>query len=95
MTKVKFKEKINNYLDNLSISKVEEIANYIEQLYQAEKSQPKLEKQPSELGKKLRVIRAEIIAQGEHLLTAEQVEMEKKNRQGEYQETFALYPSFL
>ncbi len=84
MTQVKFKEKINNYLDNLPTSKLEEIATYIEQVYQAEKSQLKLEKQPSELGKKLRAIRAEITAQGEPLLTAEQVETEKKNRQGEY-----------
>jgi hypothetical protein len=86
MKPVKFKEKINKYLDNLPTSKLEEIATYIEQVYQAEQSQFKIEKQPSELGKKLRAIRAEIIAQGEPLLTAEQVEIEKKNRQGEYQE---------
>ncbi|WP_199295561.1 hypothetical protein [Cyanobacterium aponinum] len=41
-------------------------------------------KQPSSLGKKLRAIRAKIIAEGEPLLTAEQVEIEKKMRQGEY-----------
>jgi hypothetical protein len=55
-------------------------------MYQAEEAQHKSEKQPSELGKKLRAIRAEIIAEDELLLTAEEVEAEKKARQGEYQE---------
>ena len=58
MKPVKFKEKINKYLDNLPTSKLEEIAIYIEQVYQAEQSKFKIEKQPSELGKKLRAIRA-------------------------------------
>ncbi|WP_373480498.1 hypothetical protein [Geminocystis sp.] len=86
MTEVQIKEKINNYLDRLPTSKLEEIAIYIEKIYQTEKSQNKPVKEPSELGKKLRAIRAEIIAEGEPLLTAEQVEIEKKIRQGEYQE---------
>lgn len=86
MTKLQIKEKINNYLDKLSTSKLEEIASYVEKMYQAEETQHKSTKQPSELGKKLRAIRAEIIAEGEPLLTAEQVEIEKKIRQGEYQE---------
>ncbi|WP_017293301.1 hypothetical protein [Geminocystis herdmanii] len=84
MTEVKIKEKINNYLDKLSTPKLEEIAIYIEKIYQLEFDQNKSEKQPSALGKKLRAIRAEIIAEGESLLTAEEVEIEKKIRQGEY-----------
>lgn len=87
MIEVQIKEKINNYLDKLSTSKLEEIATYIETIYQAEKSQHKSVKKPSNLGKKLRAIRAEIIAQGEPLLTAKQVEIEKRIRQGEYQES--------
>ncbi|BAQ63148.1 hypothetical protein GM3708_3554 (plasmid) [Geminocystis sp. NIES-3708] len=86
MTNLQIKEKINNYLDKLPTSKLEEIASYIERIYQAEESEHKSTKQPSELGKKLRAIRSEIIAQGEPLLTAEQVEIEKRIRQGEYQE---------
>jgi hypothetical protein len=86
MTKLQIKEKINKYLDRLPTSKLEEIASYVEKMYQAEKALHKSEKQPSELGKKLRAIRAEIIAEGELLLTAEEVEAEKKARQGEYQE---------
>lgn len=86
MTKLQIKEKINKYLDRLPTSKVEEIASYVEKIYQLEEAQHKLEKQPSELGKKLREIRAEIIAEGEPLLTAEEVEAEKRARQGEYQE---------
>ena len=86
MTKLQIKEKINKYLDRLSASKLEEIASYVEKMYQAEEAQHKSEKQPSELGKKLRAIRAEIIAEGELLLTAEEVEAEKRARQGEYQE---------
>lgn len=86
MTKVQIKEKINNYLDRLPTSKLEEIANYVEKIYKAEDTQHKSVKESSELGKKLRAIRAEIIAEGEPLLTAEQVEIEKKIRQGEYRE---------
>ena len=86
MTKLQIKEKINNYLDKLPTSKLEEVASYVEKMYQAEEALHKSEKQPSELGKKLRAIRAEIIADGEPLLTAEEVEAEKKARQGEYQE---------
>ena len=86
MTKLQIKEKINNYLDKLSTSKLEEVASYVEKMYQAEEALHKSEKQPSELGKKLRAIRAEIIASGEPLLTAKEVEAEKKARQGEYQE---------
>ena len=79
MTKLQIKEKINNYLDKLSTSKLEEVASYVEKRYKAEEALHKSEKQPSELGKKLRAIRAEIIAEeGEPLLTAEQVEAEKK-----------------
>lgn len=87
MTELQIKEKINNYLDKLPTSKLEAIANYVEKIYQAESAQYKSGKEPSALGKKLRAIRAEIIAQGEPLLTAEQVEIEKRIRQGEYQES--------
>ncbi|WP_069791017.1 hypothetical protein A5482_015675 (plasmid) [Cyanobacterium sp. IPPAS B-1200] len=82
MTNLQIKEKINNYLDKLPTSKLEEIASYIERIYQTEKSEHKSRKQPSELGKKLRAIRAEIIAQEELLLTAKQVEIERRIRQG-------------
>ncbi|WPF88418.1 hypothetical protein WEU38_16655 [Cyanobacterium aponinum AL20118] len=84
MTKLQIKEKINNYLDKLPTSKLEEIASYIENNYSTEKLTYQSKKQPSSLGKKLRAIRAKIIAEGEPLLTAEQVEIEKKMRQGEY-----------
>lgn len=40
---------------------------------------------PSNLGKKLRAIRQEIIDSGVHLLTAEEVEKEKAERRGGYQ----------
>ena len=48
--------------------------------------QKKLGKSTSSLGKKLRAIRQEIIADGVPLLTAEQVEKEKERRRGGYQE---------
>ena len=48
--------------------------------------QKKLHKSPSNLGKKLREIRQEIIASGIPLLTAEEVEKEKAERRGGYQE---------
>lgn len=51
MTNLQIKEKINNYLDKLPTSKLEEIASYIERIYQTEKSEHKSRKQPSELGK--------------------------------------------
>ena len=86
MTELQIKERINKYLDRLPAHKLEEIASYVETMYQAEENQHKAKKQPSELGKKLRKIRAEIIKSGEPLLTAKQVEAEKKARQGEYQE---------
>ncbi len=46
----------------------------------------KLSKSTSSLGKKLRAIRQEIIADGVTLLTAEEVEKEKAERRGGYQE---------
>ncbi|MGK7871808.1 MAG: hypothetical protein AB4426_00300 [Xenococcaceae cyanobacterium] len=48
--------------------------------------QKKLNKSPYSLGKKLRAIRQEIIASGVPLLTAEEVEKEKAERRGGYQE---------
>ncbi len=48
--------------------------------------QKKLSKFTSSLGKKLRAIRQEIIANGVPLLTAEEVEKEKAERRGGYQE---------
>jgi hypothetical protein len=48
--------------------------------------QKKLSKSTSSLGKKLRAIRQEIIANGVPLLTAEEVENEKALRRGGYQE---------
>ncbi len=43
-------------------------------------------KSTSNLGKKLRAIRQEIIDSGVHLLTAEEVEKEKAERRGGFQE---------
>ena len=83
MKELQIKEKINSYLDRLPTSKLEEIASYIEKIYRKEIHQDKTIKQPSQLGKKLREIRAEIIASGAPLLTAEEVEAEKRARQGE------------
>ena len=48
--------------------------------------QKKLSKSTSSLGKKLRAIRQEIIASGVPFLTAEEVEKEKAERRGGYQE---------
>ena len=48
--------------------------------------QKKPSKSTSSLGKKLRAIRQEIIADGIPLLTAEEVEKEKAERRGGYQE---------
>lgn len=74
MEKVKIKETINQYLNKLSDSQLEEIANYIKNIYEFEKERSQPKKQPSELGKKLRAIRAKIISEGEPLLTAEELE---------------------
>ena len=40
----------------------------------------------SELGKRLREIRKEVVASGVPLLNAEEIEQERKERQGGYQE---------
>ncbi|MBL1210049.1 hypothetical protein [Geminocystis sp. GBBB08] len=50
MTELQIKEKINNYnyLDKLPTSKLEEIASYVEKIYQAESAQYKSGKQSSE-----------------------------------------------
>ena len=45
-----------------------------------------MSKSTSSLGKKLRAIRQEIIASGIPLLTAEEVDKEKAERRGGYQE---------
>ncbi len=65
-----------------------DFVSFLESNYYLEKKddqiQKQIDKQPSELGKKLRQIRAEIIASGVPLLTEEEVEQEKKDRQGEF-----------
>jgi hypothetical protein len=47
-----------------------------------DKTQPK-----SNLGKRLRTIREEVVASGVHLLSAEEIEQERKEHQGGYQES--------
>ncbi|MGB5771330.1 MAG: hypothetical protein WBM32_15900 [Crocosphaera sp.] len=42
-------------------------------------------KPKSNLGKRLRTIREEVVASGVHLLNSEEIEQERKERQGGYQ----------
>jgi len=64
----------------LDIEEREKVLAFIDSLYR--QKQPR--KSTSELGKKLRKIRQEIIDSGVSLLTAEEVEIEKTERRGGY-----------
>lgn len=66
----------------LDSDKQAQVLAFIDSLSQSK--QPS--KSTSNLGKKLRAIRQEIIDSGVHLLTAEEVEKEKAERRGGFQE---------
>ena len=75
-------EQLLNKWQNLEPDEQAKVLAFIDSLSQ----QKKLSKSTSSLGKKLRAIRQEIIASGVPLLTAKEVEKEKAERRGGYQE---------
>jgi RecA/RadA recombinase len=72
---------------SLPKDKQEEVLNFVE-FIQAKmvKPQPIIPENKSQLGKRLRQIRAEIVDSGEHLLTQDELEKEMANRRGGLQE---------
>ncbi len=75
-------EQLLNKWQNLEPDEQAKVLAFIDSL----SLQKKLSKSTSSLGKKLRAIRQEIIASGVPLLTAKEVEKEKAERRGGYQE---------
>ncbi len=75
-------EQLLNQWQNLEPDEQAKVLAFIDSISQ----QKKQTKSTSNLGKKLREIRQEIIASGIPLLTAEEVEKEKAERRGGYQE---------
>jgi hypothetical protein len=75
-------EQLLNKWQNLEPDEQAKVLAFIDSLSQ----QKKLSKSTSSLGKKLRAIRQEIIASGVPLFTVEEVEKEKAERRGGYQE---------
>lgn len=75
-------EQLLNKWQNLEPDEQAKVLAFIDSISQ----QKKLSKSTSSLGKKLRAIRQEIIASGVPLFTAEEVEKEKAERRGGYQE---------
>jgi hypothetical protein len=67
-------ERVMEFLDFLEFSRKAKVGQFLPQ-----------ENAVSPLGKRLREIRAEIIASGEPLLTAEQADREKAERRGGYE----------
>ncbi len=61
---------------NLPSDKKQQVLQFVESLN--EENQPT----PSELGKRLRLLRAKIVANGEPLLNQEEIEQEIMNRRG-------------
>jgi len=72
---------------SLPKDKQEEVLNFVE-FIQAKmvKPQPIILENKSQLGKRLRQIRAEIVDSGEHLLTQDELEKEMADRRGGLQE---------
>ena len=69
-------EQLLNKWQNLEPDEQAKVLDFVDSISQ----QKKIEKSTSNLGKKLRTIRQEIIDSGVDLLTAEQVEQEKAER---------------
>jgi hypothetical protein len=61
---------------DLPLDKQQEVLQFVESLNQQQKSQT------TELGQRLRQIRAKIVAKGENLLNQEEIEQEIINRRG-------------
>jgi Protein of unknown function (DUF2281) len=67
--------------------KQDEVLNFVEFLHvKTAKQQPATPANKSQLGQRLRQIRAEIVASGEHLLNREELEKEIASRRGGLQE---------
>ena len=75
-------EQLLNKWQTLEPDEQAKVLAFIDSLSQTKK----LSKSTSSLGKKLRAIRQEIIASGVSLFTVEEVEKEKAERRGGYQE---------
>ena len=75
-------EQLLNKWQNLEPDEQAKVLAFMNSISQQKKSS----KSTSNLGKKLRAIRQEIIESGVDLLTAEEVEKEKAERRGGYQE---------
>ncbi len=87
-------QKLINKWRNLPPDKQEEVMNFIEfielrtlQSHSALENQltPDETKLKSNLGQRLREIRQEVVASGVHLLNTQEIEQERKERQGGYQ----------
>jgi hypothetical protein len=65
----------------------DEVLDFVEFLYtKTVKTQPETPANKSQLGQRLRQLRAEIVASGEHLFTREEFEKEMASRRGGLQE---------
>ncbi|MBN3897800.1 MAG: hypothetical protein HWQ41_21790 [Nostoc sp. NOS(2021)] len=72
----------------LDKEKQEEVLDFVKFIHaKMVKTQPLTPANKSQLGKRLRQIRAEIVSSGEHLLTQDELEKEIANRRGGLQET--------
>lgn len=73
---------------SLDKEKQEEVLDFVKFIHtKMVKPQPITPTNKSQLGKRLRQIRAEIVSSGEHLLTQDELEKEIGNRRGGLQET--------
>jgi hypothetical protein len=73
---------------SLDKEKQEEVLDFVKFIHaKMVKLQPITPANKSQLGKRLRQIRAEIVSSGEHLLTQDELEKEIANRRGGLQET--------
>jgi hypothetical protein len=87
-------QQLVNKWRNLPPEKQQQVIDFIEfielrilQNNSLQENQPVLDKTKpkSNLGQRLRAIREEVVASGVHLLSAEEIEQERKERQGGYQ----------
>jgi hypothetical protein len=73
---------------SLDKEKQEEVLDFVKFIHaKMVKLQPITPANKSQLGKRLRQIRAEIVSSGEHLLTQDELEKEITNRRGGLQQT--------
>ena len=89
-------QKLLNKWRNLPTEKQQEVMDFVEfielkTLQDNSVSETKLVsdriKPKSNLGERLRAIREEVVASGVHLLSAEEIEQQRKEHQGGYQES--------